>query len=314
MAKNKIQFQKSICIHAFIQRYGDEALCQQRLFQMRWPDGYCCPNCGHTHCCQLKSRAVYQCNQCHHQASVTAGTLFAYSKLPLNVWFLAIYLITQEKNGISALELSRQLGISYNATWRLKHKLMQAMKERDDELPLTGFIQLDDAYWGGVRAGKPGRGAAGKRPFVAAVALNQAGHPLRMRFSAVSGFKKQELTEWAKAHLKPESLVVSDGLACFRGITAAEVEHLPIVTGGGPKSVKLPYFKWVNTMISNVKNAMHGTYHAISLKHLPRYLSEFCFKFNHRFDLEAMIDALIFASIRTAPMPARLLKLAECRW
>ena len=314
MAKNKVQFQKSICIHAFIRRYGDEAQCQQRLFQMRWPDGYHCPNCGHIHSCQLKSRPVYQCNKCHHQASVTASTLFAYSKLPLRVWFLAIYLITQEKNGISALELSRQLGISYNATWRLKHKLMQAMKERDDEHPLSGFIQLDDAYWGGVRSGKPGRGAAGKRPFVAAVALNQEGHPLRMRFSVVSGFKKQELTEWAKSHLRPKSMVVSDGLACFRGITAAKVEHLPIVTGGGPDSVKLPYFKWVNTMISNVKNAMHGTYHAISLKHLPRYLSEFCFKFNHRFDLEAMIDALIFTSIRTAPMPARLLKLAEYRW
>lgn len=89
------------------------------------------------------------------------------------------------------LELSRELGISYNATWRLKHKLMQAMKERDDEAPLSGIIQLDDAYWGGVRTGKVGRGAAGKRPFVAAVSLNHEGHPIHMRFSAVEGFKKK---------------------------------------------------------------------------------------------------------------------------
>ena len=82
-------------------------------------------------------------NQCHQQTSLTAGTIFAYSKLPLTIWFLAIYLITQEKNGVSALELSRSLGISYNATWRLKHKLMQAMKERDDEVQLSGIIQLD---------------------------------------------------------------------------------------------------------------------------------------------------------------------------
>ena len=314
MARNKVQFQKSMSIHTFIQRYSDEALCQQRLFDIRWPQGFQCPNCGHTHACKLKSRPVYQCNQCHQQTSLTAGTLFAYSKLPLSIWFLAIYLMTQEKNGVSALELSRELGISYNATWRLKHKLMQAMKERDDEAPLSGIIQLDDAYWGGVRAGKVGRGAAGKRPFVAAVSLNHEGHPIHMRFSAVDGFKKKELTQWAIKHLRPSSLVVSDGLACFRGVEEAKNAHLAIVTGGGPASVKLPYFKWVNTMIGNVKNAMHGTYHAINQKHLPRYLAEFCFKFNHRFNLESMIMELVRIGCRTAPMPQRLLKLAESRW
>ncbi|MGF1723187.1 transposase, partial [Photobacterium nomapromontoriensis] len=90
--------------------------------------------------------------------------------------------------------------------------------------------------------------------------------------------------------------------------------HLAIITGGGADCVELPYFKWVNTMISNVKNSMHGTYHAINNKHLPRYLAEFCFKFNRRFDLEEMIDNLIHSSIQTAPMPERLLKLAEARW
>ena len=297
MAKNKVQFQKSMNIHAFIQRYGSEDLCLQRLFDIRWPQGFRCPNCGHTHHCKLHSRSVYQCNQCHQQTSLTAGTIFAYSKLPLTIWFLAIYLITQEKNGVSALELSRSLGISYNATWRLKHKLMQAMKERDDEVQLSGIIQLDDAYWGGARTGKVGRGAAGKRPFVAAVSLNEEGHPNLMRFSAVEGFKKKELTQWAKKHLWPSSLVVSDGLACFRGIEEANSFHLGIVTGGGPDSVKLPYFKWVNTMISNVKNSIHGTYHAINQKHLPRYLAEFSFKFNHRFNLEWMVTDLALTLI-----------------
>ena len=93
--------------------------------------------------------------------------------MPLNIWFLAIYLITQEKNGISALELSRQIGVSYNAEWRMEHKLMQAMKERDDETPLSGFVQLDDVYWGGVRRGTHARGAKGKRPFIAAVSINE---------------------------------------------------------------------------------------------------------------------------------------------
>ena len=314
MAKNKVQFQKSISIHGFISQLGTEEQCRKRLFNMRWPSGYRCDNCGHDKYCELKARQLFQCNQCHYQGSLTSGTLFAASKLPLNIWFLAIYLITQEKNGISALELSRQLGISYNAAWRIKHKLMQAMKERDDETPLSGYIQLDDVYWGGVPRGTRGRGAKGKRPFVAAVSMNGGGHPINMRFSVVTGFKTKELTSWAKAHLTPKSLVISDGLACFKGVEKADVFHHAIVTGGGADCVKLPYFQWVNTMISNVKNAMHGTYHAINKKHLPRYLGEFCFKFNRRFNLEKMLEQLIYSSIQTAPMPERLLKLAESRW
>ncbi|WP_299021198.1 IS1595 family transposase [uncultured Photobacterium sp.] len=314
MAKNKVQFQKGISIHKFISMYGTEEQCQQRLFAMRWPNGYQCPQCSHDKYCQLKSRPLYQCNRCHHQASLTAGTLFSASKLPLKIWFLAIYLLTQEKNGISALELSRQLGTSYNAAWRIKHKLMQAMKEFDDKTPLDGYIQLDDVYWGGVKRGTRGRGAKGKRPFVAAVSMNEKGHPIKMRFSAVEGFKIKELTAWAKSHLRPKSLVISDGLPCFKGVEQADSFHHAIVTGGGASSVELPYFQWVNIMISNVKNSMHGTYHAIGKKHLPRYLGEFCFKFNRRFNLETLLEQLVFASIQAAPMPQRLLKLAEARW
>jgi len=314
MAKNKVQFQKGISIHQFIEKYGTEIQCHNNLFEMRWPMGYRCPNCDHNKCCKLKSRALYQCNKCHFQTSLISGTLFAHSKLPLTTWFLAIYFVTQEKNGIAALELSRLLGISYNATWRLKQKLMQAMKERDDEIPLVDYVQIDDAYWGGVRRGVRGRGAKGKRPFIAAVSINDEGHPIGMRFSAVDGFNKVEITRWAKAHLTPKAIVISDALACFRAVKDAEMLHLAVVTGGGPDSVEWPYFKWVNTMISNVKNSMHGTYHAISQKHLPRYLAEFCFKFNRRFNLDNMLEQLIVSSIRTAPMPQRLLKLAEVRW
>ncbi len=124
MSRNKVQFQKSISIHAFIKRFGTEEQCRKHLFSLRWPNGFHGPYCGHSHYCQLKYRARYQCNHCHHQSSLMAGTFFASTKLPLSIWFLAIYLITGEKNGISALELSRELGISYNATWRLKQKIM----------------------------------------------------------------------------------------------------------------------------------------------------------------------------------------------
>ena len=209
---------------------------------------------------------------------------------------------------------SRQLGISYNAAWRMKHKLLQVMKERDDGKPLSGTIQVDDAYWGGERSGgKRGRGAPGKTPFVAAVQTNEDGHPIAMCFTKLKGFRKEEIARWAQRHLTVGSLVVSDGLNCFTGVKTAGCQHEAIVTGGGPASVTLEAFTWINTMIGNVKNSMHGSYHAISERHLPRYLAEFCYRFNRRYKLEDMIPRLGYIAVRTPPMPQRLLSMAEAR-
>jgi hypothetical protein len=243
---------------------------------------------------------------------VISGTIFAATKLPLRTWFLGIYLVTQPKNGISALELMRQLGITYNAAWRMKHKLMQVMKERDDSRPLVGKIQIDDAYWGGERrGGKRGRGAPGKSPLIAAVATNEQGHPIAMRLTRTKGFRKDAITQWARKHLDTTCVVVSDGLSCFRGVKDIGCEHEAVVTGGGPSSVKLEAFTGINTMIGNVKNSIHGSYHAVNERHLPRYLAEFCYRFNRRFKLEDMIPRLGYVAVRTPPMPNRLLKLAE---
>ncbi|PJR05588.1 transposase, partial [Sinorhizobium meliloti] len=121
MPRNKIQFQKGLSLTAFFAEYGKEEQCRDQFFIWRWPKGFECPNCGCKEHCILKTRELYQCNHCHHQTSLTTGTIMEATKLPFTVWFLAMYLMTQTKNGISALELSRQLGISYNASWRLKH-------------------------------------------------------------------------------------------------------------------------------------------------------------------------------------------------
>jgi len=314
MAKNQIQFQKGLSLMEFLSQYGTEEQCHDALFEWRWPQGFVCPNCEHTGHCEIASRGVYQCNRCHHQTSVISGTIFEHTKLALTTWFLGMYLLTQPKNGTSILELKRQLGIGYNAAWRLKHKLLQVMKERDDGKPLSGTIQIDDAYWGGEHhGGKRGRGAPGKTPFIAAVQTNEDGHPIAMRFTKLKGFRKEEIAQWAQRHLAASSLVVSDGLSCFKGVEQAGCQHEVIVTGGGPKSMTLEAFTWVNTMIGNVKNSLSGTYHAISDAHLPRYLAEFCYRFNRRFKLEDMIPRLGYAAVRTPPMPQRLLGLAEAR-
>jgi transposase-like protein len=194
----------------------------------------------------------------------------------------------------------------------MKHKLMQVMKEHDDSRPLEGIIQLDDAYWGGERrGGKRGRGAAGKSSFVAVVATNQQGHPIAMKLTKVKGFRTEEIARWSEKHLARDSYVVSDGLPCFCAVQDSGCEHEAIVTGGGPSSMELEAFTRINTMIGNVKNSIHGSYHAINEKHLPRYLVEFCYRFNRRFKLQDMIPRLGYVAMRTPPMPYKLLKLAE---
>ena len=312
MKKNRVQFQRGFSLAEFIKQYGTEAQCAEALFKARWPSGFQCPACGSGRYSVVKTRNLYQCSGCHHQTSLSSGTLFAHTKLPLTTWFLAIYLITQAKTGLSALALKRQIGVSYNTAWSLKQKIMQAMKERDDSKPLSGIIQLDNVYWGGERqGGKRGRGSENKTPFVAAVALNQDHHPISMNLQMVKGFRSAEIARWAETHLVPGSLVHSDGLACFSAVLDTGCHHYSIVTGGGPQSVTREEFEWVNTMIGNVKRAINGTYHAIHPKHLPRYLAEFCYRFNRRFDLPAMMPRFIYAAVRTPPMPGRLLKLAE---
>ena len=315
MAKNKIQFQKGMSIPDFMDRYGTEEKCRQTLFRLRWPGGFACPVCGNATYCEIKERKLFQCNRCRHQTSLIAGTIFQSSHLPLTKWFLAMYLMTQSKNGISAMELSRQIGVSCNSGWRIKHKLMQVMLERGMTKKLGGRIEIDDSYIGGKRvSGKRGRGAGRKAPFIAAVETDEDKKPQRIKLSKVKGFRLEEVEHWSVRSLEPGTTVVSDGLACFNAVENAGCIHESHVVGGGKQAVEHPSFKWVNTILGNVKNSLKGTYHSFHKKHIPRYLAEFQYRFNRRVDLPSMIPRLAFVSLRTPPMPQRLLTLAEKSW
>lgn len=165
----------------FFGRYGTEAQCQAALQAARWPNGFVCPRCGgaaRSHF--LRAGLPYwQCGACAHQTSLISGTVFEASKLPLSRWFLAMQLLTQSKNNVSALELKRQLGVSYRSAWLLKHKIMQAMRLAEQNRELDGRIEIDDAYLGGeFSGGKAGRGSDNKVPFVAAVQTTADCRPL----------------------------------------------------------------------------------------------------------------------------------------
>jgi len=311
MARNKVQFQKGLSEPDFERLYGSEEACRAALFAWRWPNGFVCPGCSGTRHCVIEQRGLYQCNACRRQTSLTAGTIFAATKLPLTIWFRAIYHMTQTKQGISSLELGRRLGVTQTTAWKIKHKLAQVMMERDAAKPLDGRIEMDDAYLGGERSGgKRGRGSAGKKPFVAAVETTDDGKPVRIKLRLVKRFTRAAIKAMAAAHLKTSARVVSDGLGCFRGVTEAGCTHQPLIVARLGHSEKLPQFKWVNTTLANIKNAIIGTYRGVR-KHAGRTLAEFEYRFNRRYDLAAMIPRLAYVAARTPPMPYRLLKLAE---
>lgn len=312
MARNTVQFQKGLSEPAYERLYGTEEQCRAVVVASRWPDGFACPACGGREHSRVKTRGLFQCTACRRQTSPIAGTIFASTKLPLRTWFRAMYHVTQTKQGISSIELGRRLGVTQTTAWKVKHKLKQVMLERDASKQLTGRVEIDDAYLGGERSGgKRGRGAAGKTPFVAAVETTPEGKPVRIKLERVSGFSNQALSAFAKRCLASSCSVVSDGLQCFASVTDAGCTHQAIKTGSGVAAVRKPAFKWVNTALGNIKAAIVGTYRSVNSKHVPRYLAEFEYRFNRRYDLAAMLPRLCWASVRTTPMPYRLLKLAE---
>lgn len=318
MAFNPIQFQPGMSIPEFLRSFGTDAQCAAALTAARWPGGFCCPRCGvKAHCVVGHgARKLFQCNNCRHQTSLTAGSLMEHSKLPLTTWFLAIYLISQAKTGLSSLALKRQLGVSYPTAWLLQQKICRAMGRQESTHRLSGEVQLDDAYLGGERTGgKSGRGSENKVPFIAAVSVTEAGHPVHLKLNLLSGFTTQAVSKWAKASLLPDTLVVSDGLACFAAVTDAGCVHMPTVVGR-LKPRDLPEFKWVNTVLGNLKTTLAGCYHALKYrKYAEHYLAAFAYRFNRRFDLRDLVARLVIDVARATPVPEKAVRAhAEARF
>ena len=165
---------------------------------------------------------------------------------------------------------------------------------------------MDDAYLGGERAGgKAGRGSENKVPFVAAVSVNGKGHPLYVKLNLVSGFTSKAIGKWAQASLLPGTVVTSDGLGCFAAVADAGCIHLPTVVGD-LKPRDLPAFKWVNTVLGNLKTTLAGAFHALKYrKYADHYLAAFAYRFNRRFDLRGLVAALIVDVVRTNPIRER---------
>ena len=247
MAMNRIPFQAGLSLPSFLEQYGTEEQCEAALESVRWHQSFCCPACGEVGHYVLKGKThkTFQCKGCRLQTSLIAGTLFHSTHLALPRWFLAIYLVRQAKTGLSALALKRQLGVSYPTAGLIQQKLMQAMSERDTLYTLQGKVQVDDAV----------------------NVLARQGAALRTRFLLWRRFRLipkgiRCTSKWLPFQVLPAK-PLSNGLSCFTGVLDAGCQHQAIIAGGR-KPKEIPEFRWINTLLGNLKTSLGGSYHAFN--------------------------------------------------
>ena len=314
MSVNSVQYQHGLPMLEFFEIYGSQEGCEALVRRWRWPKGFICPRCAQSWHSEFRraGRLYFQCSGCRYQCSLVSGTIFESTKLALPKWFVAMHLITQAKNNVSALELKRHLGVSYPTAWLIKHKIMEVMRQRELSRQLTGRVEIDDAYLGGeVHGAKAGRGSPNKVAFVAAVQTTESGQPVFVCFSK-RAFTKQSIEAFAARSLALPITLVSDGLSCFTAVQGTGILHERHVTGSGAASVRHPSFLAVNTVLGNLKTSLAGTYHAFGFdKYADRYLAQVQYLFNRRFDLSAILRRLTIAACRTSRCPLRVVRAAE---
>ena len=317
MKINQIQFQAGMSLNQFLAKYGTTQQCEAALEKIRWSQGFRCPKCSSKEYYSYRRQSgvkIFQCRNCRSQTTLTEGTIFHSTKLSLTLWFQAMYFFSQNKTNISILELKRLIGVSYPTAWRMKHKLMQVMYERESTTRLSGRVEVDDAYLGGeYPGGKAGRGSENKVPFIAAIQTSKQNRPLYAVFSQVKAFTGEEITAWANRSLvSSATTVVSDGLWCFQSVKEAGCSQQREVVGKSRKSTDMECFTWVNTILGNLKTSISGSYHSFDFeKYAHRYLGEYQYRFNRRFDLASLLPRLIAAATQTGKRPERWLRLAE---
>lgn len=281
-------------------RFSDEASCRAYLFALRWRQGFVCPACGGGGL--AIRRHLWRCENCRLETSVMAGTIFQDSKLPLTIWFRAMWQVTSQKNGISALGLQRVLGLgSYKNAWTLLHKLRRAMVRPGRER-LQGVVEVDEAYWGAEESGVRGRKTIAKALIVVAAEANGEGIG-RIRLRYIPDTNRATLHGFIQQSIEPGSMVVTDGLQAYRGLEGyvhdrqiqkhqpADAEHL------------LPR---VHRVISLLKRWLMGTHQGgIAHEHLEDYLNEFTFRFNRRTSASRgkLFYRLAQQSVLVSPVP-----------
>lgn len=296
----------NLTLPEFQKQFGTEESCLQAVFDARWPRGFICPRCGHNDGYRLSTRPrIIECCSCHRQSSITADTIFHRSHLPLTIWFLAIYLVAEDKGGISAKRMQSQLGISYPTAWFLAQRIHHAMSQRDQNLTLAGYIELDEAFFGGRRQTKgpkrKHRKEAKSQVLVMVESEGTRAGNLVMRVIQNDQYadllpvimekvESEPPGQWFRSDAWGSHHVV---MSCGHHI---QMEHVPI-------DKQNEVLRCVNLAVSNAKAFFKGTYHNFCRTHLQRYLDEFCYRWNRRHLLPELASHLVAACALTKRAP-----------
>lgn len=261
----------------FERRFSSDEACREYLAALRWPGGFVCGPCGGRPAWQT-GRGRWRCQTCRNETSVTAGTVFQDTHLPLMLWFRAMWYITSQKSGVSALGVQRMLGLgSYKTAWALMHKLRHAMVRPGRER-LRGIVEVDEAYWGGEEDDVTGRETSKKA--IIAVAAEENGRGIgRIRLRQIFSPDRTSLHTFIRESIEPGSTVKTDGYEAYK--TLKDYLHQPEVQRRQPEGVHL--LPRVHRVISLFKRWLMGTHQgAVERSYLDYYLDEFTFRFNRR--------------------------------
>jgi len=272
----------------FQEQFQDEDSCEMYLIQLRWPEGYVCEGCGSKEAWYMSARRSFQCKHCDNQRSITADTMFHGSHTALREWFLALYLVTESKKGISALELAHHLGMKDSRRAdRIKKRIQKAMTARNERYLLKGFVELDEAVF--IEGGE------NMNVLVAVSLEEETGSPKYVRFRVVDNMKAATLESAAVGVIDASSDIATDAHPSHNNLGQHFNEHIPCKQEKPSDAAE--YLPWVHVLISNAKRFINGTHHAVN--HLQGYLEEFSWRFNRRFcDL---FKRMMVASINYKP-------------
>ena len=296
----------------FERRFSTEQACRDYLFRLRWPQGFRCPRCGSEKAWPV-GPLLFQCAGCDYKVSVTAGTLFQGTRKPLTLWFRTMWWVTSQKNGASALGLQQVLGLgSYETAWTWLHKLRRAMV-RPGRDRLSGRVEVDETYLGGLEEGTRGRGTT-KKALIAVAAQEDGKGVGRIRMRRVKNASAKELHPFVEESVERGSVVHTDGWEGYTGLPDKGYKHEVTVLSQREESASdlLPR---VHRVASLLKRWLMGTHQgAVSHEHLDYYLDEFTFRFNRRRSRHRgkLFYRLVQQAVAVKPVPYRSL-VAQCR-
>ena len=297
--------QREMSFLEWTNRFATQEACLAEIARHRWPEGFMCPRCGHDRAYELNQRAIQQCAGCRYQVSVTAGTVFHHTHVPLPKWFAAIYLMSADKGGISALRLSKLIGVSWPTAYRILRLLRRAMADRDRSYWLSGLIEVDDALVGGRRPGKRGRGAEGRTPVLLAVENHGRCAGYLAAQALPTGLNQEAVRAFARRHIGPEAALRSDALGALRSLGEHHAHEARVT----PPDQATQWLPKVHLIIANLKRFILGTFHGVSRKYLQDYVDEFVYRFNRRQWEPELPQRLLEAAVAHVPIQGRLCKV-----